>query len=32
MDTIRDIIKRVVANVIGRFIYDVLKSLFKDND
>lgn len=29
---VREIVKRIVESVIGRFIYDVLKNLFKDND
>ena len=29
---IRKLIKRIVEGVIARFIYDVLKHLFKDND
>ena len=29
---VKGIVKRIVESVIGRFIYDVLKNLFKDND
>ena len=32
LDVIRNLIYRIVANVIGRFVYDWLKSFFKDND
>ena len=28
----KKIMKRIVESVIGRFIYDVLKKLFEDND
>ena len=29
---LRKIFKRIVEGVIARFIYDVLKHIFKDND
>lgn len=32
VEKIRKLIKRIVEGVIARFIYDVLKHLFKDND
>ena len=32
MEKLREFVKRIVASVLGRLIYDWLKSLFKDND
>lgn len=32
LNKIRKLIKRIVEGVIARFIYDVLKHLFKDSD
>ena len=32
LEKIRKLIKRIVEGVIARFIYDVLKHLFKDDD
>ena len=29
---VKEIVKKIVEGVIGRFIYDVLKHLFKDDD
>lgn len=29
---VREFVKRIVESVIGRFIYDVLKKIFQDND
>ncbi len=32
MDEVREFIKKVLATVIGRLIYDLLKFLFEDDD
>ena len=28
----KEVVKKIVASVLGRFVYDWLKSFFKDND
>lgn len=32
MGELYDLIKRIVANVIARFVYELLKYLFEDDD